>query len=235
MKLKRNKRTKKLVQHYKFNFGHRPPYKVLLDGCFLAACAALKQGEVEQMLTKLLGAPVKLFVTRCITRELQGMGSEHSAVAKAARSLRVLAGDLDPPASAADSIRAAVGDSNKEHLWVATQDDSLKRSLREVPGVPVVFLSASGPGVEPPGAAGGREKPGKRKRAAERGAEDGETSDSDAEAAGKAPEEEAPPKRKRRRPMAPNPLSMKKKKAKPAPAPTPSNPDKQPRKRIRKR
>ena len=52
-----------------------------------------------------------------------------------ARQLDGLSGGLAPPASAADSLLAAVGERNGEHFFVGTQDESLRDKLRKVGGV----------------------------------------------------------------------------------------------------
>jgi hypothetical protein len=53
------------------------------------------------------------------------------ATARHARQLDGLAGGLEPPASAADSIAAAVGGANAEHFFVGTQDATLRELLRK--------------------------------------------------------------------------------------------------------
>jgi len=77
-----------------------------------------------------------------------------------------VAGGLEPPASAADSIEAAVGGANAEHFLVGTQDVALRERLRQaraprraaracaerpqVRFVPQLFVAASGVSLELP-------------------------------------------------------------------------------------
>lgn len=49
-----------------------------------------------------------------------------------ARQLDGLSGGLTPPATAAESLLAAVGERNGEHFFVGTQDESLREKLRKV-------------------------------------------------------------------------------------------------------
>ena len=38
MKIKRQKKVGRILAFFKNNYGHRPPFQVLLDGTFTAAC-----------------------------------------------------------------------------------------------------------------------------------------------------------------------------------------------------
>ena len=42
MRRKKHKHTRKAIQFYRINHGFRPPFKVILDGNFVHALAALK-------------------------------------------------------------------------------------------------------------------------------------------------------------------------------------------------
>ncbi len=67
--------------------------------------------------------------------------------AAAARRLDGLSGGLEPPASAAESLEAAVGAANAEHFFVGTQDERLRERLRKARG-----RAAHGPRVQHPAA-----------------------------------------------------------------------------------
>ena len=114
---------------------------------------------MREAVAKLLGAQARVFVTKCVQAELQSLGSDYAgapaslsspphaladalphsrahaltrtATAALARRLDGLAGGLAPPASAADSLAAAVGPANAEHFFVATQDEALRERLRK--------------------------------------------------------------------------------------------------------
>ena len=95
---------------------------------------------------------------------------DSSDTARVAKVLEGVAGGLEPPHSAADSISAAVGAHNAEHWFVGTQDEALKERLRkarllipicsnallthtllvQTPGVPLLFVAASGVSLEIP-------------------------------------------------------------------------------------
>ncbi len=63
-----------------------------------------------------------------------------AATAAVAKQLDGLAGGLQPPASAADSIAAAVGAHNAEHFFVGTQDEALRERLRKARWCSVCFV-----------------------------------------------------------------------------------------------
>lgn len=65
-------------------------------------------------------------------RDVCHVSSFPTATVAVARQLDGLAGGLTPPASAADSVLAAVGDRNGEHFFVGTQDEALRDKLRKV-------------------------------------------------------------------------------------------------------
>lgn len=155
----------------------------------------------------------------------------------------MLKGDLDPPATAAESIKAAVGEGNGEHLWVCTQDEALRRTLREVAGVPLIFVTAAGVALEQP--SGHQQEQARAREVAQRGSTRTEGAsgkrarggDEEAESGEEELDEEAAAalaaRKRRKKPQAPNPLSAKKKKKlKPAPAAEPAAATK---KRVRQR
>ena len=150
-------------------------------------------GDVREAVAKLLGATCRVFVTKCVQAELRALGADYAGAwareaharraagpaayarsraetARAARGLDGLSGGLEPPASAAESIAAAVGPANAEHFFVGTQDEKLRERLRkaraaaraafaapvahprhpQVTGVPILFVHSTGIGLELP-------------------------------------------------------------------------------------
>ena len=73
MKVKRQKRVRKLVSFYTTNYGLSAPYKILLDGTFCKA--ALKfQINISEQLSKYLEAEIKLSTTKCVLAECEAFG-----------------------------------------------------------------------------------------------------------------------------------------------------------------
>jgi U3 small nucleolar RNA-associated protein 23 len=113
--------------------------------------------HVDQLLARLLGGTVKLYTTRCVTRELLAMGPQTAAAAAAARALPLHKcehqGPQQPQAvvvPAAECLRTAVGECNADHWWVATQDRALRAALDKVrPAAALPSASASAAGAVP--------------------------------------------------------------------------------------
>jgi len=151
--------------------------------------------------------------------------------------------DHPDPLSTRDCIHSVVDGKdtgrNKHRYIVATQDHELRRELREIPGVPLIYINRGVMIMEPMASSSASEKArgergkfkaelkttGKRKRQED---EEEETKEGEEakdggeakEAVGKAGGEEQPKKKKKKnygKAKGPNPLSVKKKKKKPGP------------------
>ena len=55
-------------------------------------------------------------------------------------------------ASAANCLKSLVGEKNREHYVVGTQDRHLREQLERIPGAPAMFLTAHGLTMEAPSA-----------------------------------------------------------------------------------
>ena len=97
MKVKRQIKVKKILSFFKHNFGHHPPYQILIDGTFTQACLKVNSNwelsfhiffekyffffkfqnkvNIRDQLPKYLGE-VKLLTTKCCIMECEKLGSE---------------------------------------------------------------------------------------------------------------------------------------------------------------
>ncbi|KAG6410766.1 hypothetical protein SASPL_128834 [Salvia splendens] len=89
MRFTKQKRHRKAVRFFTSCFGFREPFKVLCDGTFVHHLIANVIAPADTALTNILGAPVKIFTTRCVVAELKSLGSSYSDSVDAARSLMV--------------------------------------------------------------------------------------------------------------------------------------------------
>lgn len=64
MRVKKQKRHRKIVKFYTACFAFRQPYKVVLDGTFVYHAVTNQITSVDKALSTALGAPVKLFTTK---------------------------------------------------------------------------------------------------------------------------------------------------------------------------
>jgi U3 small nucleolar RNA-associated protein 23 len=155
MRVKRARKVRKYLRYYRSAHGFREPYKVIVDGNFIAACEKLKLGKAKDAVAKyLVSSPrdVKVFTTRCVQDELRNMGPEYKGASMQTKELNLVGGGPAPgEATASASIVDACGVSNEERFVVCTQDEDLKEKLRKCKGaVPIVFAHTSGLQMEPP-------------------------------------------------------------------------------------
>jgi U3 small nucleolar RNA-associated protein 23 len=213
MRLKRVRRTRKIVSFFQSVHGFKPPFNVLVDGT--AIQAAVNEGvKLDDALPKILGGKVRLLVPKAVVAELHALGRKFADAARIARRLRVLATESK---SAADSIVALVSDGNMQRRFVMTADSDLRTRLAELRAVPLLRFARDSPIVlELPGGRSAEAhaavvrapEPVVRPAAGDNGAE--------GDAA--ATEREKLLAKKRKREKQPNPLSVKRKKPKPASA-----------------
>mmetsp|Transcript_3583 Transcript_3583/g.9028 ORF Transcript_3583/g.9028 Transcript_3583/m.9028 type:complete len:269 (+) Transcript_3583:266-1072(+) len=230
MKVKRDKAVRRRMQMLKNAFGFAKPYKVICDGNFLKAALDVKM-FIKEELPKVLQAPCNPVVSNCIRTELRKIGDEVSGASLIAKRFMCMRCQCEDK-GARECILGLVGDRNEDHYVVASQDPKLRKRLREVPGVPLVYVSHGQIMLEPLSTATtevakalemgkclpdqGEKKVLEKKRkilelgedvvAAQEAASARKTESEDwAEEAG-----EPQPKKRRKGPKGPNPLSQKK-------------------------
>ena len=79
MKVKRQKRVRKALQHYRITHSLVPPYHVLIDGTFCKAALRFQVNIAEQ-LPKYLDAEVKMKTTTCVLKECRAFGKYLSKI-----------------------------------------------------------------------------------------------------------------------------------------------------------
>ncbi|MQL93549.1 hypothetical protein Taro_026191 [Colocasia esculenta] len=139
MRVKKQKRHRKVVRFYSACFGFRDPFKVLCDGTFIHHLLLHRLLPAADAVSKLLSAPVTLFSSRCIAAELKSLGESHAESHLASQQLNTARCDHEKRVNAATCIESIVREGNTEHYFVATQDVELRKKLREIPGVPIIY------------------------------------------------------------------------------------------------
>ncbi|ERS96052.1 U3 small nucleolar RNA-associated protein 23 [Sporothrix schenckii 1099-18] len=257
MRAKRSKQYKKLVQQYQLHHGFREPYQVLVDGDLVRDAERFTM-DLQAGLERTLHGKVKIMITQCCIRHLYSMPKEpgiNRAIDLAKTFERRRCGhrpdDFEEALSALECLTHVVDKDgrgeNKHRYVVATQDQSVRRYMRTVSGVPLIYINRSVMIMEPMsevtaqvGASAERAKfrselrksaGAKRKRDDAGDEEDNKDDDSDdgdddkdangdkLQKAAQAPGEEKKKKKKAFGVKGPNPLSVKKKKEKKTAAP----------------
>ncbi|KAK7385849.1 hypothetical protein VNO78_31765 [Psophocarpus tetragonolobus] len=150
MKVKKQKRHRKILTFYTACFGFRKPFKVLCDGTFVHHLLVNRITPADTAIGHILSAGVKLYTTRCVLAELKRLGSAYSEALEAAHKLIVARCVHDKCMSADACIMEVVGEKNSEHFFIASQDTDLRKKLQEVPGVPLIFGLRNALFLEPP-------------------------------------------------------------------------------------
>ncbi len=100
--------------------------------------------HLQELLTRLLGGEVRLFVTPCVSAELRSLGPDFAAAAGAARAQKLHKCDHAVATAPSECLAAVVTGGNPDHWWIATQDRALRAELQAVRGVPLLFASVNG-------------------------------------------------------------------------------------------
>ncbi|KAI4673202.1 uncharacterized protein J4E88_008814 [Alternaria novae-zelandiae] len=149
MKLKRAKAYKKQLHQYELNFGFREPYQVLLDSQILEDAYSCKI-DLLARLQKMLGGQVKPMITTCDMRHLYLAEPKNETLilqAKEYERRRCNHQDLEKPLSTLECLSSVVDPkdnaTNKHRYVVAANDPSTRAKMRQIAGVPIIYLSKS--------------------------------------------------------------------------------------------
>ncbi|KAG9507547.1 hypothetical protein J7337_001100 [Fusarium musae] len=234
MRGKRSKQYRKLMEQFSQTFGFREPYQVLVDAEMVRDSSRFKM-DLEPALSRTVHGKVKPMITQCEIRKLYAARNEpgvHEAIDLAKTLERRRCGhhpdDYPEPLSTQECLRSVVDPKdtlqNKHRYVVASQDQEVRRMLRGIKGVPLIYIKRSVMILEPMAdesvqvrakeerskfRAEIKNQLGKRKR---EDADDDEKVDKKTD---NSSEEQKPKKKKGHGPKGPNPLAVQKpKKAK---------------------
>ncbi|KAF2155928.1 hypothetical protein K461DRAFT_284650 [Myriangium duriaei CBS 260.36] len=250
MRGKRAKQYRKLMHQYELAFNFREPYQVLVDAEMIQDTTRFKM-DLPHLLERTLHGKIKPMITQCSIRHLYLAKHENRDekstwinTAKTFERRRCGHHELEQPLSTRECLLSVVDPkdtgSNKHRYIVACQDAELRARMRQIAGVPLVYVQRSVMVMEPMAAKTEEVRNGqevekirsgiKRGRAAPDGGlkrkRDSDESDDDEAADGllAGQGDGAQPmvkKVKKKGPRGPNPLSVKKAKKRDV-RPTPS-------------
>lgn len=222
MRQKRAKSYKKQMLVYTHTFKFREPYQVLFDN-LITEQSHSSSFELLRMLKRTIQATeIKPMITQCCMEALYTTKNE-PLIQFAKNEFERRKCNHRTPVPPGECIHSVVDIQglNKHRYVVATQDVELRKKLRKVPGVPLIYMNRSVMVMEPLSDAsreysqkwesgklsGGLNdsEAGKIKKR-----DDVEKNNNDEE--GEGANDEPAPKKKKLGPKGPNPLSVKKKK-----------------------
>ncbi|TDZ30522.1 rRNA-processing protein utp23 [Colletotrichum sidae] len=159
MRGKRSKQYRKLMNQYQLTWGFREPYQCLVDAEMVVDCHKFKY-DLLAGLERTLHGKVKPMITQCEIRKLYLRKSEPDMnkiidFAKTIERRRCghLPEEYPEPLSTMDCLKAVVDPKgnlvNKHRYCVASQSSDVRRMLREIPGVPQIYIKRSVMILEP--------------------------------------------------------------------------------------
>lgn len=147
------------MEKFSFTFGFREPYQVLVDADFVADTSRFAM-DLVPALERTLRGKVKPMITQCCMRHLYARKSEPgmNKVIEFAKTIeRRRCGhhpdEFAEPLHALECLPSVVDPKkkreNKHKYVVASQDGQVRRLMRQIPGVPLVYVSRSVMILEP--------------------------------------------------------------------------------------
>ncbi|KAL2080239.1 hypothetical protein ACEWY4_024032 [Coilia grayii] len=140
MKIKRQKQAKRTISFYKYNFCFREPFQVLIDGTFCQA-ALIGKIQIKEQLPKYLMGEVQLCTTNCALKEVETLGKDLYGAKLILQRFQIRrCPHFKEPVSASECLLSMLEGTNPHHYFIATQDNVLTKSLKDIPGVPVMYI-----------------------------------------------------------------------------------------------
>lgn len=124
---------------FRYNPSLGPPFRVLIDTNFVNFSVSNKIDIACGMLN-CLAAPTTVFVTDCVIAELQKLPKKYSVALRVARDRRFKRLHCTHKGTYADDCLIDRIAAHRIYI-VATCDKDLKRRIRKVPGVPIMYIS----------------------------------------------------------------------------------------------
>lgn len=142
MKGKKYKRSQHAVKNiYEKYFGIRKPYQIIVDAPFCIETLKIKIAPTEAF-TEVFGGAVKLMTTPCIQAELAAYDRKNDAgAAFVARRFEIRRCQHDKGSkTGSECLKDLISTNNPHHYCIASQDIELRKDLRKIVGVPLIFI-----------------------------------------------------------------------------------------------
>eukprot|EP00483_Globobulimina_turgida_P001870 UN01872 len=125
---------------FRHNKALGPPYHVIMDTNFFYYARRAKKDIFTEM-TRILLAKCYLYVTDCIVGEAEKMGRKYKSMLRSMKDPRIKRLKCQHKGIYADDCICRRVNQHRIFL-VATCDRDLKKRLRKIPGVPIVYIQA---------------------------------------------------------------------------------------------
>merc|ERR1712179_341040 len=124
---------------FQYNEQLGPPYHVLIDTNFVNFSIRNKL-DIFQSMLDCLCAKVTPYITDCVKAELEKLGNKYTLALKMLKDPRFKRLTCTHPGTYADDCLTQRVEQHKCFI-VATCDRDLKRRIRKIPGVPIMYIS----------------------------------------------------------------------------------------------
>lgn len=135
----RNKIPTPTSLFFSYNNELGPPYRLLIDTNFINF-SIMNKLDILKAAIDCLCAPTKIYVTDCVIGELQKLRRKYNVALRVARDKRFERLKCTHKGTYADDCLVKRVTAHRVYI-VATCDKDLKRRLRKVPGVPIMYMS----------------------------------------------------------------------------------------------
>jgi U3 small nucleolar RNA-associated protein 24 len=122
-----------------FNKALGPPYRILLDTNFLNFSISNKLDIFKNSMDCLVGKCIP-YITDCVIAELEKLGHKYRMAIRLTKDPRFVKLTCDHKGTYADDCICNRVRQSRIFI-VATCDKDLKRRIRKIPGVPIMFIS----------------------------------------------------------------------------------------------
>lgn len=136
----------KFDDYFKINHNLSPPYNILIDTNFIIH-SVRKRLDIERELSKILLSNVRIYIPECVFGEIEKMGIKQRIALIAARKLKYQTLICDHKGTYADDCIINRITPNRCYI-VATCDANLKRRIRHIPGVPILYIQGKKYSIE---------------------------------------------------------------------------------------
>lgn len=148
MRQKRAKSYKKQMSVYLYNFKFRQPYQTIIDDSIIVDTAA-QSFDLIKGINRTIQDETKPMITQCCIHKLY-LSKNQQAIDIAKRFERRKCNHREPidPLECIQSI-VDIDGVNKHRYVVASNNYDLRKKLRKVPGVPMIFMNRAVMVMEP--------------------------------------------------------------------------------------
>jgi len=124
---------------FQYNTNLGPPYRILIDTNFVNFSIQHKLDVLQAMMDCLLAKCIPC-VTDCVIAEIEKMGHRYRLALRLVRDPRFIRLTCTHKGTYADDCIVQRVNEHRCYI-VATNDKDLKRRIRKIPGVPIMYVA----------------------------------------------------------------------------------------------